>query len=175
MNIFVAGIHGVGKTYLAGRLPPGSGLLHTSASKLIREEKAQPSWGVDKRVTDIDDNQVVLAAAVARRNAEGTALLLDGHFVLLDKDRNLVSLGPDVFRTLNLTAVVLIEGAVDVVSGRLSARDGVQWETTFIERFMTAERTQAQSVCTDLKIPLHVLSSPSDLEFAAAIRLPPHE
>jgi hypothetical protein len=30
MNIFVAGIHGVGKTYLAKRLPAQDGLMHTS-------------------------------------------------------------------------------------------------------------------------------------------------
>jgi adenylate kinase len=42
MNIFVAGVHGVGKTYLASRLPP---LMSTSASKLIREELATANWG----------------------------------------------------------------------------------------------------------------------------------
>ena len=84
MNVFVAGIHGVGKTYVAGRLPPSYGLLHTSASKLIREERALPEWNTDKRVADVDENQVALASAVARYNGKGGRLLLDGHFILLN-------------------------------------------------------------------------------------------
>lgn len=45
MNIFVAGVHGVGKTFLASQLPKALGLMQTSASKLIKEERALPDWG----------------------------------------------------------------------------------------------------------------------------------
>lgn len=92
MNIFVAGVHGVGKTYLASRLPSTLGLIHTSASKLIKEERAMPSWGVDKRVSDVDANQIALAAAVKRHNDAGVQLLLDGHFVLLNNNGRLSAL-----------------------------------------------------------------------------------
>lgn len=169
MNIFVAGIHGVGKTYLAGRLPAGVGLIHTSASKLIREERDLPSWGQDKRVANIDDNQLALAAAVARHNAQGSHLLLDGHFVLLDQSSKFVSLAPEVFCSLNLKAVILVEAPADVVAHRLLGRDGVNREPAFLDNFAACERDHARAVCAELGLPLQILDSPSDEEFASAI------
>lgn len=170
MNIFVAGIHGVGKTYLAKRLPAGSGLMHTSASTLIKEERALPDWNADKRVADVDANQVALAQAVARHNAGGTALLLDGHFVLLGQEGQFIPLGVEVFRALNLRAVVLIETPPDVVAARrVTQRDELYRDSTWLTDFMNRERAQAELVCTELNLPLTVLSSPSDVEFASAV------
>lgn len=169
MNIFVAGIHGVGKTYLAKRLPARSGLMHTSASTLIKVERALPDWNVDKRVADVDANQVALAQAVARHNAANTALLLDGHFVLLGQDGQFISLDVEVFKALNLRAVVLIEAPPDVVAGRVTQRDELYRDRTWLADFMKRERAQAELVCTELSLPLTVLISPSDTEFANAI------
>lgn len=169
MNIFVAGIHGVGKTYLASRLPTGSGLLHTSASKLIKEELALPEWSVDKRVSDVDRNQVALAKAVARHNANGMALLLDGHFVLLDKAGEFLPLGVDVFKTLNLSGVLLIEADLKVVQDRVQSRDDLQRDSEWLATFMRKERAQAEEVCRALRVPLRTLISPRDADFVAAI------
>jgi adenylate kinase len=169
MNIFIAGIHGVGKTYLASRLPVGSGLLHTSASKLIKEELALPDWSLDKRVSDVDKNQVALAKAVARHNANGTALLLDGHFVLLNAAGEFVPLGTEVFKTLNLSAVLLIEADPKVVEIRVQNRDNLRRDSGWLAMFMCKERTQAEAVCRELTVPLRILVSPSVTEVAAAI------
>lgn len=169
MNIFVAGIHGVGKTYLASRLPAGSGLMHTSASKLIQEELALPDWRPDKRVSDVDKKQVALAKAVARYNANGTALLLDGHFVLLNSTGEFVPLGVDVFKSLNLSAVLLIEADPKVVEARVQNRDNLQHNSEWLAMYMRKERAQAEAVCGDLVAPLRVLLSPTIAEFAAAI------
>ena len=169
MNIFIAGIHGVGKTYLASRLPAGTGLLHTSASKLIKEELALPDWNPDKRVSDVNKNQVALAKAVARHNSKGAALLLDGHFVLLDTVGDFVLLGADVFKTLNLRGVVLIEADPKVVEVRVQNRDGLGRNSEWLKAFMQEERAQAEAVCSELGIPLLILLSPSDAEFATSL------
>lgn len=169
MNIFVAGIHGVGKTYVAGRLPPRYGLVHTSASKLIREERALPAWNVDKRVAEIDTNQIALAAAVARHNREGTRLLLDGHFVLLDGESKFVVLGTDVFRSLNLSFVIVVEASASVIAERLKARDGIDRDLQWLDAFLGTEREVARAVCAELQIPLHTVMSPTDAEFEAAV------
>lgn len=169
MNIFVAGIHGVGKTYLASSLPAGCGLLHTSASKLIKEELTLPDWSSDKRVSDVDRNQVALAKAVSRYNANGTALLLDGHFVLLDAASEFAPLGVEVFKSLNLSAVLLIEADPKVVEARVQDRDNLRRDSKWLAAFMRAERSQAEAVCQELDIPLCILESPSLAEFALAI------
>lgn len=169
MNIFVAGIHGVGKTYLATRLPARTGLVNTSASTLIKEERALPSWNADKRVADVDANQVALAQAVARHNAAHTALLLDGHFVLLGQNGQFIPLGVEVFKALNLSAVLLIEAPPDVVAERITQRDELYRDWTWLADFAKRERAQAELVCTELRLPLTVLISPSDVEFANAV------
>jgi len=171
MNIFVAGIHGVGKTYLSSQLPAGSGLKHTSASKLIKEERELPEWSSNKRVSNVDENQVALAAAVSRYNASGSALLLDGHFVLLSSDGEFLPLGANVFRSLNLTAILLIEADPDEIARRIADRDGLQRDAGWLTSFMAKERAQAEAVCFELDLPLRILSSPNYGEFAGAVDL----
>jgi adenylate kinase len=169
MNIFVAGVHGVGKTFLASRLPTAHGLMHTSASKLIREEQMMPNWGDDKRVGDVDANQIALAAAVKRHNGRGTRLLLDGHFVLLDAEGKFSRIGTDVFRSLNLDAVVLLEVPPATISQRIHERDGRVVSVEDLTDFIAAERAQAQLVCEQIGIPLNVLTSPSPEIFAQTV------
>lgn len=157
MNIFLAGIHGVGKTFLASQLPSDLGLRHTSASKLIREELAQPNWSVDKRVDDVGANQIALSQAVRRHNDNGERLLLDGHFVLLDSAGNFVQLEVNVFRSLNLQAAILLEAPSDIVAERILLRDGHKLAVADVERFAATERSHAKTVCSSLAIDLVVL------------------
>jgi adenylate kinase len=169
MNIFVSGVHGVGKTYLADRLPSGIGLFHMSASRLIKEERSLPDWSSDKRVSGVDENQVALANGVARYNRAGTHLLLDGHFVLLDQDGQFIALGSEVFNALNLSAVVLIEAEPEVVARRVMNRDALPQDPTWIAEFMVREHSQAELVCRELQLPLIVLASPDPAKFANAV------
>jgi adenylate kinase len=151
------------------RLPEGIGLLRTSASKLIQEERSTANWGTDKHVSDVYANQVALTAAVRRHNDAGTALLLDGHFVLLDAQGGFVRLKSEVFKALNLRAVLLVEAAPVVIGSRLRSRDGQERSALWIEAFRKEERTQARAVCGALRIPLHALESPDDAAFFAAV------
>lgn len=169
MNIFVAGVHGVGKTYLASRLPEGVGLIHTSASRLIQEERTMPSWGADKRVSDVDANQLALAGAVRRHNDAGRRLLLDGHFVLLDGEGAFKRLDATVFRSLNLDGTVLVEADAPTIAARIRERDHRDVDLAHTVEFMAEERAQARAVCEMLGIALLILESPSADAFAEAI------
>lgn len=170
MNIFLAGIHGVGKTYLAAQLPNTFGLMHTSASKLIREEVSQPNWNADKRVSDVTVNQIALAQAVRRRNDNGERLLLDGHFVLLDSVGSFVLLNVDVFESLNLQAALLLEAPAHIVAERIRTRDGREIAIAEIENFAEAERCHARAVCDSLGIALVELDASSPGALLEAIR-----
>jgi adenylate kinase len=169
MNVFVGGIHGVGKTYLASRAAPMLGMLHVSASRLITEERATENWGADKRVFDIDGNQIALAAAVRRRNSAGQKLLLDGHFVLLDRGGQMTPIDAAVFNTLGLDGALLLETDAQTVVDRLQARGGPRGTLEQVREFMAAERTQAENICNALQIKLAVLSTSSVEEFAATL------
>lgn len=171
MNVFVSGVHGVGKTYLASRFRDKSGLMSTSASKLIAGERAMPNWDADRRVSEIDANQFALATSVRRHNDAGRRLLLDGHFVLLDSEGNFKRLGPEVLRALNLSGVVLIEAEAPTIAARIRTRDQREVNLTHTVEFITAERTQAKVVCEELGISLLTLESPSPEVFAKAIEI----
>jgi adenylate kinase len=161
MNIFVVGVHGVGKTYLASQLPAPLGLIHTSASKIIDEERKMPNWSADKRASDVNANQLALAAAVQRHNAAGKRLLLDEHFVLLSAQGELTSLGTEVFESLNLDGVVLLEAAPNIIAMRIRERDGIEADIDHIVEFITVERSQLQMVCNEIDIPLLIVEVPN--------------
>lgn len=169
MNIFVAGVHGVGKTYLAQQLPVDFGLVHTSASKLIKEERLIATWGTDKKVSDVDGNQLALAAAVRRHNQADVRLLLDGHFVLCDAEGQFVRLGVDVFEALNLDAVILLEAEPHTIAERILGRDGRDVSIEELQLFLDAERAQAKLVCEALGIALTVAAGPTAADFAEMV------
>lgn len=163
MNILVAGVHGVGKTYLSNQLPAEFGFISASASQLIKEERSLPSWNVDKRVNDIDANQTALASAVKRYNDNGIRLLIDGHFILMNSMGEPTRLGPDVFKALNLKLVVLLESSPERIANRIYKRDDRIVESNDISRLMRLENEQARIVCKEIGAPVVILKD-ADIE-----------
>jgi adenylate kinase len=168
MTVFVAGVHGVGKSYLCEKYAQVCDVLHESASSLIRKEKNQLNWSADKKVSDVDDNQIALASAVRRISEQGRALLLDGHFVLIDPHSNFIRLPSSVFKDLAITGVVLIEASPEVISSRLKNRDSTQ-SAVDIAKFVEAEREQAKLVCKEISAALHILHAPSEESFTETV------
>lgn len=168
MTVFVAGIHGVGKTYLCEGFSVHTAIPHRSASALIKSEREKVDWGKDKLVSGIDENQQALATAVGKCLLENADLLLDGHFVLKDAGGNFVRLAPPIFTSLAITAVVLIENTPDVIASRLSERDGTAVPDN-ISEFLIAEREQSKLVSNLLGCPLLTLNAPSAAEFYDAV------
>lgn len=168
MTVFVAGVHGVGKSYLCQQYALEYGVLHESASGLIRQELSLAQWSADKKVKNVDANQLALRSAVNRINDQGRSLLLDGHFVLISSSSKLICLDSSVFDGLSLTGVILIEAAPELISSRLVDRDS-QKSAVDIRTFMDAESAQAQAVCRSLGIPLKVLFSPTHEEFSRVV------
>ncbi|MGV7244756.1 ATP-binding protein [Caballeronia sp. M23-90] len=161
MTIFVAGMHGVGKTFLAKPASERLGLLHATASQLIRKERGAASWDANKRVDGIDENQRALVAAVSRIQATGRTLLLDGHFVLRGGDGEPVLLAPEVFRDLACVGVVLLEASVEQIALRLQARGDESWAFQQIARFIAEESKHAERVCSHLNIRYRKIESPT--------------
>lgn len=165
MTIFIAGVHGVGKTYLAKPAAIRLGMTYGTASQLIREERGRATWDEAKKVGDVAQNQQALITAVRRVKAAGESLVLDGHFVLrtaVDAHQRLAS---SVFHDLGCTAVVLLTCPVAVIRARLSSRGDQSWSDDEIARFAHAEAEHAVSVSSTLAIPLAMLEAPSPEEF----------
>lgn len=164
MVVFVAGVHGVGKTYLCERFAANAGIRHSSASALIKEERRSANWESNKLVSDIDSNQIALAAAVKRVTAESKKLLLDGHFVLKNADGGLIAVHEDTFKDLSLSAVLLIEADAETVRERLLSRDSNS-SAGDIAEFQCLEKARAIFVSELLNLQLTTLHKPSQQEF----------
>lgn len=169
MIVFVGGIHGAGKTYLGAPVARQLGMRHATASQLIREERGLQSWGTDKRVDGINENQVALISATNRLRSRGEKLLLDGHFVLRGPNGELSEIASQVFRDLRIGAVVLLHASVDVVLERLEARGDTSWTISELQLLADREEAHARRVSTELGIAFRYLNGPSQGSFGEVV------
>jgi adenylate kinase len=168
--IFLAGVHGVGKGFLGAPVARSMGLAHLTASQLIREEKGQATWGLDKKTSDLDDNQLALIRAVAQRRWTHPNILLDGHFVLRNAQGVLTPLATSVFKELHLTGVILLTEAESVIASRLALRDKGTPDIQAISELAAAELAHAHGVCKELALPLALIHAPTEGTISMAIK-----
>lgn len=161
MTIFVAGVHGAGKTFATKPACQKLGLVHATASQLIKEERGQATWNAAKLVSDVDQNQAALISAARRIRETGATLVIDGHFVLRRAPGTHERLPVDVFRALECSSVLLIRTPVSVLLERLYARQDTSWTEVELAEFSMAEDAHGAEVAMALGISLHTLYSPS--------------
>ena len=164
MTIFVAGVHGAGKTFATKPACQKLGLIHATASQLIQEEREQATWDHTKMVSDVDQNQAALISAVRRIRESGSILVIDGHFVLRRAPGTHERLPIDVFRALKCSSVLLIRSPVPVLLERLHARQDMSWSEAELADFSKAEDAHSAEVADVLGIPLKTLDSPTAQE-----------
>lgn len=169
MIIFVGGTHGVGKTFLCAPAAKRLAIRHATASQLILEERGDQSWGDDKRVNSIHDNQAALISATTRLRAEGHRLLMDGHFVLRDTDGSLTKVDVQVFRDLQISVLLLLSADPDVVMNRLRERGDHSWSRPELWNLVKHEDAHARQVAEELCLPLKHLISPTQEEFLTVL------
>ena len=169
MIIFLAGVHGVGKTYLGSPAAASLKLPYATASSLIRAELGAANWNEQKRVQDSYRNQEALISAVSKMRKSDRRLVLDGHFVLRDAVGKLAPLSVDVFRCLGIKGAILLEAPADVVFRRLAERAAPQ-SLESIEELALAELQHSAQVCRELEIPLVQLHAPDEHQLRSAIQ-----
>jgi adenylate kinase len=170
MTIFVGGVHGVGKTYVAKPTSERLGLTYASASQLIREERGRASWNSEKLVSEIESNQKALITATQRLHANGKSLVLDGHLVLRVAPGRHEPIPVDVFCALNCVAIILLHCPVDTLSARLLGRGDTSWTDDELTRFNTLEFEQGLKVASALGIPFIPLAAPSHEDFGDCLQ-----
>lgn len=161
MTIFIAGIHGVGKTYLAKPAAERLSLVYATASQLIREERGSVTWDKNKQVDEVAENQAALIRAVKRIKNNGNTLMLDGHLVLRKSGNQHERLPATVFHDLSSQAIILLTCSAQIVRNRLIDRGDSSWSIQELEDFAKAEAEHAETVVGALRIPLIRLSEPS--------------
>ena len=159
--IFLAGVHGVGKGFLGAPVANSMGIAHLTASQLIREVRGQATWGIDKKTSDLDDNQLALIRAVGKRRLTDPDILLDGHFVLRNTLGVLTPLATSVFKELHLNGVILLTEEANIIASRLALRDKGTFEVKAISELASAESAHALAVCNELGLTLITIYAPT--------------
>ena len=160
--IFIGGIHGVGKSYFCGQVIEQLDLDYYSASELISARK-NVVFLKDKLIPDIDDNQAYLLDAVEELNSQGKSYLLDGHFCLYNKNREISRITIDTFVFLKPKAIILITELPSVIVSRLNERDNIKYIEKDINDFQEAETIYAREIAKLLNIPLCIYCSTDSL------------
>jgi len=156
--IFIAGIHGVGKSTFCNNLQSQyPNLKCFSASKLIKNYKPN-AFTESKQVSDIDGNQDILIKALKSQETSKDLILLDGHFCLFDSDFIPQKISQDVFLKLNMDIIILLTAPVEIIIERMKNRDDKLHSAGSFTALQTLEMTAAKDIAENLNIPLFILT-----------------
>lgn len=157
--IFVAGIHGVGKTTGCKAVAEELGIPHYTASQVIKGEKASAVAEQSKLVVDIDENQRLLVQGVSKLIERGR-FLFDGHFTIRrESDGGIEAVHVDVFRQLHIEGIVVYTDAPSEIAKRMQLRDGVLLPVGLLQSHQDAEIAHAKHVSAALSVPLVMLQA----------------
>lgn len=156
--IFVAGIHGVGKTTGCMHVAQSLGVPHVTASQIIREGKASGIADVEKVVDNLDENQLVLVQGVQHHLFREKRLLLDGHFTLRTKE-GIKPIPLRVFQSLSIRAVAVFTDDPVQIALRISERDDTTHHVDAIRSHQETEVAHAHRVSTALGIPIELVKA----------------
>jgi adenylate kinase len=154
--IFLAGIHGVGKSTITDKLKSDINIKTFSASQLIKEGKGKIN--VDKRVEDLQDNQEILLNQLRVKSSIGL-FILDGHFSLINENGNIEKISLDVFKQVNPREIILLEADAELIADRLYVRDNIKHDIHVLQNMLDLERKHALYVSKMLKIPIKIITN----------------
>lgn len=153
--IFVAGIHGVGKTTLCKQLSIKYGIEHLSASKIIAEAKKRPFTSLF--IEEIGENQVILVNAVNNFLDKSKKYILDGHFCLLNECRAVEKVPQRTFELLGIEKIIVLIEDVNIIHQRLGNRLGINYDIELLNHLQKMEMEYSQQVSSILNVPYMAL------------------
>lgn len=158
-TVFIAGVHGVGKTHYTNIIVNKYKCFNrVSASSLIKED-------IDisdstKQVSDIEYNQKVMIKNFLklRENTE-SIFLFDGHFVLIDEQKKICEISVDVFNSLHFNEIILFIDNIKNIYNRLMTRDNnSDLNLSQLSKMQEQEILRAKVVSKQLNLSLHIIN-----------------
>jgi adenylate kinase len=136
--VFVAGVHGVGKTTFTQKISTKLGVPTFSAGSLINSHRDRIA-SADKRVANVAANQDVLVEAVHSLALTAPLIILDGHFCVRDKSGAVNRIPLTTYESLNIRLAIILHEDPEVIQDRLYGRDGTNHTSEDIAVLQTAE------------------------------------
>lgn len=155
--IFLAGVHGVGKSALCRQIFEPAGFHCVSASSIIKSANGEVT--TTKTVSNVDANQQKLLSGLDRLKLTQQRVILDGHFAILTANKTIQCIDIEVFRQMAPEAIIVIKGDPQLIGDRLESRDGKFWSAEFIAELQESEIAHAKRVADAIAVPLYTISS----------------
>ena len=150
--IFIAGVHGIGKSTLCKSVCSKFHVIHHSASELITKY-SHIEFQSNARVKNINRNQHALIGAINKYLDTNKEYLLDGHFCLPDQDGEITEIPLSTFRAISPMAIILLHDNPSNIYSRLKDRNREEWDLDLLSSFQEQELHYSRSVATKLDIP----------------------
>lgn len=156
--IFVAGVHGVGKTYLCHQLKKN--MIVYSASELI-EQYGKIRYNGYKKVCDIETNQNYLVDAVKQKEKQGREFVLDGHFCLFNAAGDVEKIPRAVFKELNIEGIILFWDKEEKIQRNMLKREGDSDKLKLhkIRELQEMEMEYARDIAQQLDVSLAIINA----------------
>jgi adenylate kinase len=167
--VFIGGIHGVGKTTICREISDRENLVHLVASELIKGKLncvAGTSASSGKKVRNVKENQELLISALDEITLPGGRFMLDGHFVLFNKNEEVQKVPLATFEKIGPDKLVVITGETDILQKRLLNRDGKVYLVEKLKEMQEQEIEYASVVAERLGIPLKLIGFENKMAIA---------
>ena len=151
--IFLAGCYGVGKSTICDTIIKTLNIPCYSASSLISNINGE-TYGKNKYVNDSDINQEILIKQI--QNIKDEVFIINGHFCLKEKNKNVITLDADVFNKMDLSSIILLEADTSILIDHLLSRDSKIYDFDYLEKLKLCENKQAKIVSNKYDIPLFI-------------------
>ena len=149
--IFVGGIHGVGKGTICNEIALKTGLIHITASQILKWEEISDSD--NKLVKNIASTQSRLIKGLKNLIKNDQKYLLDGHFCLLNSDGIPSRIDENTFDQINPKAIAIVIDDVKNIVKRLEARDGKRYDVEILNELQQMEIEYAKYLSNKISIP----------------------
>lgn len=153
--ILVCGIHGSGKTQYCNNLKLKYGINVYTASQLI-DERIPLKQNKTKKIDQINRRQEVLLEKVKSLLSCEKNFILNAHLCLVNKENKIERIPLNVFQSMPITEIHLVECSSVEIRDRIYHRDEIVWDEIFINKFIETERKYAQELAELLNVNLKI-------------------
>lgn len=150
--IFLAGVHGVGKSTMFASALKNLPVELLSSSELLKWTEI--SSVENKKVADISATQNRLIEGLRNAIDYDKRYVLDGHFCLLNGAGVVERIPFETFRAINPAGIVVLTDNPGQIVRRLKNRDKALYSSAMISSFQTEEVAYAKEVSDVLSVPL---------------------
>lgn len=148
---FIGGIHGVGKGTICKEIAYKTGLIHITASQVLKWEEI--SDNDNKLVKNINSSQDRLIKGLKNLIKKDKIYLLDGHYCLLNSDGIPSRIDEDTFDQINPKAITIVIDDAEEIAKRLESRDGKIYSIKILSDLQQMEIEYAKYLSDKYSIP----------------------